>query len=50
MRLKPVLLSNNIDIKNLLSYYMGNNTPQRQDFIIQNLKVEKDLAKEFANG
>jgi len=31
----------------MLDYYMGKNTPERQDFIIQNLRVEKDLAEEL---
>jgi len=35
-------------IQQLLEYYMGKNTPQRQEFIIQNLKVEIDLAEEQA--
>ena len=30
------------DIKDLLSYYMGKNTPMRQKFIIENLRVEKE--------
>jgi topoisomerase-4 subunit B len=29
----------------LLSFFMGKNTPERQDFIIENLKVEKDLVE-----
>jgi topoisomerase IV subunit B len=36
-------LLNNTD--DLLSFYMGKNTPERQDFMIGNLKVEKDLAE-----
>lgn len=43
MRLEPVLLDQKASIQELLSYYMGKNTPERQDFIIENLKVEKDL-------
>ncbi|MCC7051093.1 MAG: type IIA DNA topoisomerase subunit B, partial [Bacteroidia bacterium] len=46
MRLEPVVLSHNSKINDLLSYYMGKNTPARQDFIIDNLRVEKDLAEE----
>ena len=34
-------------IQKLLEYYMGKNTPQRQTFIIDNLRVEKDLVEEF---
>jgi topoisomerase-4 subunit B len=33
-------------IQNLLEYYMGKNSPQRQDFIIDNLRVELDLIEE----
>ncbi len=40
IKLEPVYLSSNTDISEILSYYMGKNTPQRQDFIINNLKVE----------
>jgi topoisomerase-4 subunit B len=47
MRLEPVLLDQKASIQELLSYYMGKNTPQRQDFIIENLKVEKDLEEEL---
>ncbi|HPD64354.1 MAG TPA: DNA topoisomerase IV subunit B [Bacteroidia bacterium] len=46
MKLEPVLLSDNEDIKFLLNYFMGKNTPERQDFIINNLKVEKDVVEE----
>ena len=35
-------------IQQLLEYYMGKNTPQRQEFIIQNLKVEMDLVEDGA--
>ncbi len=40
IRLEPVYLSGNTDINEILSYYMGKNTPERQKFIINNLKVE----------
>ncbi|MBS1639664.1 MAG: type IIA DNA topoisomerase subunit B [Bacteroidetes bacterium] len=43
MRLQPVILEQGDHIQQLLEYYMGKNTPQRQDFIIDNLKVELDL-------
>jgi len=43
MRLKPVLLNQDITIQKLLEYYMGKNTMDRQAFIIKNLRVEKDL-------
>ena len=42
IRLEPVLLQGDTDIKDLLSYYMGKNTPMRQKFIIENLRVEKE--------
>lgn len=43
IRLSPVILTKENSIENLLEYYMGKNTPERQDFIIDNLKVEKDM-------
>jgi len=46
MRLQPVMLLPETHIQQLLEYYMGKNTPERQDFIIENLKVELDLAEE----
>jgi topoisomerase-4 subunit B len=36
-------LAKDFTIQQLLSYYMGKNTPERQKFIIDNLKIEKDL-------
>ena len=47
MRKEPVLLTQEAQIQKLLEYYMGKNTPDRQQFIINNLQVEKDLAEEF---
>lgn len=46
MRLEPVLLSQEETIHHLLDYYMGKNTPDRQEFIISKLRVEKDVVKE----
>ena len=46
MKLQPVMLLPETHIQHLLEYYMGKNTPSRQDFIIENLKVELDLADE----
>ncbi len=43
IKLQPVMLLPETHIQQLLEYYMGNNTPSRQDFIIDNLKVELDL-------
>ncbi len=42
IRLEPVLLGAGQKIEEILKFYMGKNTPQRQDFIIENLRVEKD--------
>ncbi|HNF49294.1 MAG TPA: DNA topoisomerase IV subunit B [Chitinophagales bacterium] len=42
MRLEPVVLKSNQSIEQLLEYFMGKNTPERQQFIINNLKVEVD--------
>lgn len=47
IRKDPVLLSQDSQIHKLLEYYMGKNTPQRQVFIIDNLKVEKDIPDEL---
>jgi len=43
IRLAPVIMNEKTSIKELLEYYMGKNTMERQSFIIDNLKVEKDL-------
>ena len=44
IRLDPVMLDKGTTIEQLLEFYMGKNTPTRQEFIINNLKVELDLA------
>jgi topoisomerase-4 subunit B len=46
IRLDPVMLDKDMSIEDLLSFYMGKNTPTRQDFIIDNLKVELDIVEE----
>jgi topoisomerase-4 subunit B len=46
IRLDPVILSKEQGIKNLLEYYMGKNTPDRQQHIIKNLRVEVDFIGE----
>ncbi|MEW7291883.1 DNA topoisomerase IV subunit B [Aquimarina sp. 2304DJ70-9] len=46
IRLDPVMLDKDKSIEELLSFYMGKNTPQRQEFIIDNLKVELDTVEE----
>ncbi len=48
MRVQPVLMMPDTHIQQLLEYYMGKNTQQRQDFIIGNLKVEVDLINDVA--
>jgi topoisomerase-4 subunit B len=45
MRLEPVSLNHLHDTDQLLGFYMGKNTPDRQSFIIDNLRVEKDLVE-----
>ena len=42
IRLDPVIIGKGMTIKDMLTFYMGKNTPDRQTFIIDNLKVEKD--------
>ncbi|MEX0313730.1 MAG: DNA topoisomerase IV subunit B [Allomuricauda sp.] len=46
IRLEPVMLDKAMSIDSLLKFYMGKNTPDRQEFIIKNLKVELDLVEE----
>ena len=46
IKLDPVRISSNDQIAELLLFYMGKNTPERQEFIIENLKVEGDLFEE----
>jgi len=46
IKLQPVILEQGEHIQQLLEYYMGKNTQDRQDFIIQNLRVELDLVEE----
>jgi topoisomerase-4 subunit B len=48
IRLEPVILSKDASIDSILSYFMGKNTQERQEFIIDNLRVEKDLAVELS--
>ena len=47
IRLEPVLIDQKASINELLNYYMGKNTQTRQDFIIDNLRVEKDMEEEL---
>jgi len=46
MRLEPVRLKRNDSVKDFLDFYMGKNTPDRQEFIIDNLRFEEDLLEE----
>jgi len=43
IRLEPVMIGKDQTIDEVLSFYMGKNTPKRQEFIIENLRVEKDI-------
>ncbi len=45
MRLDPIMLEDGMSIDDLLKFYMGKNTPSRQEFIIENLKVELDVVE-----
>jgi len=45
IRLQPVILSKDSHLVKLLEFYMGKNTPDRQDFIIDNLRIELDIVK-----
>jgi topoisomerase-4 subunit B len=42
MRIDPVIIGSDVALGDMLKFYMGKNTPDRQKFIIENLKVEKD--------
>lgn len=42
IKLEPVVMGSHTDIESVLEYYMGKNTPARQDFIIDHLKIEKN--------
>ncbi|MDN5216745.1 DNA topoisomerase IV subunit B [Fulvivirgaceae bacterium BMA12] len=46
IRLEPIILKKDTSVNQILQFYMGKNTPDRQSFIIENLKVEKDLVEE----
>ena len=46
IRLEPVMITKDAMVHDLLDFYMGKNTPERQEFIIGNLKIEKDLVEE----
>jgi topoisomerase-4 subunit B len=46
IRLDPIMMDKNTSVEQLLSFYMGKNTPDRQEFIIKNLKVDLDAIEE----
>ncbi len=48
IRLEPVILPEDMSIEQILEYYMGKNTPARQEFIINNLRIEEELGEEVA--
>jgi topoisomerase-4 subunit B len=48
IRLEPVILSKENKLQQLLEYYMGKNTPDRQKHIVNNLRIEVDLEEELA--
>lgn len=43
IRLEPVMLTKDSPVNDILSFYMGKNTPDRQSFIIENLRIEEDI-------
>ncbi|MCW0218566.1 MAG: type IIA DNA topoisomerase subunit B, partial [Prosthecobacter sp.] len=43
IRLEPVMMPEHKSIKELLTFYMGKNTPDRQTYIVDNLRIEKEL-------
>ncbi|MHC1774537.1 MAG: DNA topoisomerase IV subunit B [Lentimicrobium sp.] len=49
MRLDPVILRKTAEIADILTFYMGRNTPERQGFIIDNLRLEEDLVIDETN-
>jgi len=50
MKLQPVMMLPDTHIQQLLEYYMGKNTPSRQDFIIDNLKVDLNLVEDIPSA
>lgn len=46
MRLEPVRMKKNDAVNGYLEFYMGKNTSERQDFIIDNLRIEEDIVEE----
>jgi topoisomerase IV subunit B len=50
IRLDPIIIKRDTTVKQLLSFYMGKNTPERQEFIVDNLRIEKDLVETVVVG
>jgi topoisomerase-4 subunit B len=50
IRLDPVKIDAHESIKEMLKFFMGKNTPERQEYIIRNLRFEHDLADEAGNS
>jgi len=48
MRLDPVILQKSTSINEILDFYMGRNTPERQNFIIDNLRMEEEESEAVA--
>ncbi|MHC1708072.1 MAG: DNA topoisomerase IV subunit B [Bacteroidales bacterium] len=46
MRLDPVIMRKELNVRDILSFYMGKNTPERQIFVIDNLRVDEDIIEE----
>jgi topoisomerase-4 subunit B len=46
MKKTPVILESQIHIQQLLEYFMGKNTQERQDFIVSNLRIELDTVQD----
>ena len=50
IKLDPVIIGKESTLEEMLQFYMGKNTPERQEFIIDNLVVEKDLIEDPASA
>jgi topoisomerase-4 subunit B len=46
MRLEPIIIKGKTSVNDLLKYFMGKNTEERQNFIIDNLRIEEDGLEE----
>ena len=50
IRLEPVLMRREDSVSKMLDFYMGKNTPERQEFIIDNLRVEEDSTEDLVEA